>query len=61
MEKYRITFGDDSQMVITAGSLNQAIASAVRHDKWSREIVKVEKWSVAADKPTGNSRTFSQH
>jgi len=59
MEKYRITFDDESQMVITADSINQAIASAVRHDQRDRGIVKVEKWSVVPDKPTGNSRTFN--
>jgi hypothetical protein len=60
MEKYRITFNDDSQMIVTAGSINQAIASAIRHDRWDREIVKVERWAVQLDEPAGNSRTLSK-
>ena len=58
MEKYKITFSDDSQMVVTSGSVNQAIASAVRHDQRDREIVKVEQWIEPPYKPQGNPRTF---
>ena len=49
MDRYRITFSDDAKMIIHAESLNQAIASAVRNDRWDREIVKVEKWVISHD------------
>ena len=43
MDQYRITFSDDSQIVVSAGSVNQAIAAAVRQGDDRLEIVKLEK------------------
>ena len=43
MGQYRITFSDDSQIVVSAGSVNQAIAAAVRQGDDKLEIVKVEQ------------------
>ena len=43
MDQYRITFSDDSQIVVSAGSVNQAIAAAVRQGSDRLEIVKLEK------------------
>ena len=43
MDQYRITFSDDSQIVVLAGSVKQAIAAAVRQGDDRLEIVKLEK------------------
>lgn len=42
MNRYRITFDDGDCVICTTSSINQAIAGAVRRDKYDREIVKVE-------------------
>ena len=43
MDQYRITFSDDSQIVVSARSVNQAIAAAVRQGDDKLEIAKVER------------------
>lgn len=47
--RYRITFDDGEQAIVTTGSINQALACAVRNDKWNREIVKVESQPTTAE------------
>jgi hypothetical protein len=56
MERYRITFQDNERVIINAGSLHQAIASAVRYDKHDREIIKVEKWEHISNKEQTNDK-----
>ena len=60
MERYRITFEDGEQNIITTKSLNQAIASAVRNDPYDREIVKVEKWGYTQDERTEIARELNK-
>ena len=43
MDQYRITFSDDSQIVVSAGSVNQAIAAAVRQGDDRLEIINIER------------------
>ena len=60
MERYRITFSDGEQSIITTQSLQQAIASAVRNDNYDREIVKVEKWGYTQDERTDIARALNK-
>ena len=59
-ERYRVTFADGKQIVIATGSVNQAIASAVRNDQYDREIVKVEKWGYAQDGRADIARSLNK-
>ena len=43
MDQYRITFSDDSQIVVSAESVSQAIAAVARQGDDKLEIVKVEQ------------------
>ena len=59
-ERYRVTFADGEQNVIVTGSVNQAIASAVRNDPYDREIVKVEKWGYTQEERADIARSLNK-
>ena len=59
-ERYRVTFADGEQNVIVTGSVNQAIASAVRNDPYDREIVKVEKWGYTQEERSDIARSLNK-